>query len=70
MEQHLEQEKLKWRIRRLQKRLREQESEIRVVTIRSHAGAVNIATLDLRVAVRATRAEIDELVARAKLWGL
>ena len=61
----LEQETLKWRIRRLQKRLREQASEIRVVTAKNHATAVNTATLDLRVATRATRTEIDKLVSMA-----
>jgi hypothetical protein len=59
----LEQETLKWQIRRLQKRLREQKSEIQVVTAKNHATAVNTATLDLRVAARVTRAEIDMLVA-------
>ena len=52
-------------MRRLQRRLREQECEVRAVTARSHASAVNTATLDLRVAVRKTRAEIDELATMA-----
>ena len=61
----LAQETLKWRIRRSQKRLREQESEIRIVTARNHATVVNTAPLDLRIAARATRTEIDRLVAMA-----
>ena len=55
------------RIRRSHKCLREQESEIRAVTVRNRSQrqstAVNIATLDLQIAARATRTEIDRLVA-------
>ena len=48
-------ETLQRRIRRSKKRLKEQESEIRTVTARNHTTAVNTATLDLRIAARATR---------------
>ena len=62
---HRGQEGLKCRVRRLQRRLREQEHEIRAITTRNQASAVNAATLDLRVAVRETRAEIARLVIMA-----
>ena len=49
---HKGQEELKSRVRRLQRRLREQEHEIRAVTAKNQAGSVKSATLDLRVAVQ------------------
>ena len=65
MGSHRGQERLRGRVKRLQRRVREQEYEIRAVTARNHASAVNAATLDLRVAVRKTRAEIDKLMTMA-----
>ena len=52
-------------MRRLQRRLKEQEHKIRAVTAKNQASSVNSATLDLRVAVRRTRSEIDKLVTMA-----
>ena len=62
---HRGQEELKFWVRRLQRRLKEQEHEIRAVTARNQSSAVKSATLDLRVAVRRTRSEIDKLVTMA-----
>ena len=42
--------------------MRGQEREIRNVTARNRWATVNTATLDLRIAARETRAEIDKLV--------